>query len=118
MGYNFTGFSSPIDNQPVVNKANAGQTIPVKWRITDFNGVGISDPDSFVSLTSGSTTCSSGDPVDAIETYSGASGLQYQGDGNWQFNWKTPKSYAGQCRIMRLNLADGAAHHTASFQFK
>ncbi len=46
------------------------------------------------------------------------SGLLYQGDGNWQYNWKTPKSYAGKCRIMRLNLADGAIDRTANFQFK
>jgi hypothetical protein len=118
IGYNFTGFFSPIDNLPVVNKANAGQTIPVKWRITDYNGVGISDPASFVSLTSGSTTCFPGDPIDVIETYSGSSGLQYLGDGNWQFNWKTPKSYAGQCRTMRLNLADGDQDRIAHFQFK
>ena len=118
VGYNFTGFFSPIDNPPIVNKANAGETIPVKWRITDYNGVGISDPASFVSLTSGSTTCSSTDPTDVIETYSGGSGLQYQGDGNWQFNWKTPKSYAGQCRTMRLNLADSDTSRIGYFQFK
>ena len=55
VGYVFTGFFQPIDNLPTVNKANAGQTIPVKWRITDYNGVGISTPASFVSITSGST---------------------------------------------------------------
>jgi hypothetical protein len=56
-------------------------------------------------------------PEDAIEDYSGASGLQYLGDGDWQFNWKTPKSYAGQCRTMTLTLSDGSTH-TASFSFK
>jgi hypothetical protein len=34
-----------------------------------------------------------------------------------QFNWKTPKNYAGQCRTMTLNLSDGTTH-TASFTFK
>ena len=116
--FNFTGFSQPIDNLPVVNKANAGQTIAVKWRITNGNGIGISDPASFVSITSGSTSCSPSDPIDAIETYSGNSGLQYLGNGNWQFNWKTPKSYAGQCRVMRLNLADGKTTRIAEFLFK
>jgi len=116
--FGFTGFFAPIDNLPIVNKANAGQTIAVKWRITDSNGVGISDPSSFVSITSGSTTCSPSDPIDVIETYSGNSGLQYQGNGNWQFNWKTLKSYAGQCRVMRLNLADGNTSRIAEFRFK
>lgn len=118
VGYVFTGFFQPIDNLPTVNKANAGQTIPVKWRITDYNGVGISTPASFVSITSGSTSCSPSDPIDVLETYSGSSGLQYQGNGNWQFNWSTPKSYAGQCRVMRLNLADGNTSRIAEFQFK
>jgi hypothetical protein len=116
--FHFTGFFQPIDNLPVVNKAKAGQTIAVKWRVTDGEGIGISDPASFVSLTSGSTSCSPSDPIDAIETYVGSSGLQYLGDGNWQFNWKTPKSYAGQCRVMRLNLADGDTTRIAEFQFK
>jgi len=116
--YQFSGFSQPIDNPPIVNTANAGQAIPVKWRLTDANGVGIADPASFVSVTTGSRACLAGDPSDAIETYTGNSGLQYLGDGNWQFNWKTPKSEAGQCRVMHLNLADGSTTHVANFQFK
>jgi hypothetical protein len=120
--YVFSGFFSPIDNPPVRNTANAGQTIPVKWRITDANGVGISDSTSFVSLTSGATDCSQGAPQDAIEeTSAGGSGLQYLGDGFWQFNWNTPKSYAAKCRVMTLNLADGpgtANTRKAIFQFR
>jgi hypothetical protein len=118
--YVFTSFFSPVDNPPVRNTAIAGKTIPVKWRITDANGVGISDPASFVSLTSGATDCSQSAPQDAVETYAGSSGLQYLGDGYWQLNWKTPKSYAGMCRVATPNLADGpgtANTRTANFQF-
>ena len=118
VGYVISGFLQPIDNSPTVNQANAGQTIPVKWRITDHDGSGISDRASFVSITSGSTTCSSSDPLDAVETYSGNSGLQYLGDGYWQFNWKTPKSFRGRCRLMRLDLADGRMDRIAHFQFR
>ena len=57
-----------------------------------------------------------GQPADAIETYSGTSGLQYLGDGTWQFNWKTPKTCAGQCRTMTLTLSDGSTHE-AAFMF-
>ena len=35
--YAFEGFFSPVDNPPIKNNANAGSTIPVKWRIT-LNG--------------------------------------------------------------------------------
>jgi hypothetical protein len=55
--------------------------------------------------------------VDVVEVYTGSSGLQYLGDGNWQFNWKTPKSYVGHCRIMTLTLNDGSTHD-AYFKFK
>jgi hypothetical protein len=119
VGYVYTGFFSPVDNPPTVNAAKAGQAIPVKWRLTDANGIGISDPGSFVSLTSANASCKewtgTQDPIP--EDASGASGLQYLGNGNWQFNWKTPKTYAGTCRIMILNLKDGT-QHKAEFKFK
>jgi hypothetical protein len=122
--YDFSGFFTPIDNS-ITNTAKAGQAIPIKWRITDANGVGISDPSSFVSVVSSPTTGACSGTPDAIETYVGSSGLQYLGDGYWQFNWKTPKSYAGQCRVMKLNLKDGTGtpvpsrvYQTASFKFK
>jgi hypothetical protein len=118
--YTFEGFFSPIDNIPTVNKANAGQAIPVKWRITDKNGLPVSDPASFKSITSYSVSCSTfaGDPTSEVDEYAaGSSGLQYLGDGWWQFNWKTAKTYKGQCRIMKLTLDDHSVH-TASFSFK
>jgi hypothetical protein len=115
--YGFGGFSAPVDAPPLVNSAKAGQTIPVKWRITDADGVPISDPASFVSITSRGSSCTAAD-TDVIETYAGGTGLQYLGDGRWQFNWKTPKAYAGQCRTMRLNLADGVSTRVAEFRFR
>jgi hypothetical protein len=116
----FFGFFNPVDNPPNLNMSNSGQTIPVKWRITDACGVPVSDPLSFKSLTSYLVNCNtySGDATSAIEEYSaGSSGLQYLGDGNWQFNWKTSKTYAGQCRMMVLTLGDKSTH-TADFKFK
>ncbi|HEX6761123.1 MAG TPA: hypothetical protein VF086_22335 [Propionibacteriaceae bacterium] len=32
-GAEFDGFYAPVDNQPTINKAKAGQTIPLKWRL-------------------------------------------------------------------------------------
>ncbi len=85
--------------------------------ITDANGTPISDSNSFESLTSYSIVCDtfSGDPGDELEGYSpGESGLQYMGDGHWQFNWKTSKGFAGTCRIMVLRLADGSEQLTGN----
>ena len=118
--YIFSGFFSPVDNPPVVNTAKAGQTIPIKWRITDANGTGISDSKSFSAPASYLIGCSDfvGDPEDALPVDTpGSSGLQYQGNGNWQYNWKTAKGDAGKCRMMVLTLADGT-QYTAIFKFK
>jgi hypothetical protein len=116
--YSFSGFFSPVDNPPVVNVAKAGQTVPIKWRITDANGTGISDSGSFSSLKSYPVSCDgfSGNPEEAVVASTpGASGLQYLANGNWQYNWKTSKT-AG-CRTMVLTLADGT-QFTAMFKFK
>jgi hypothetical protein len=114
--YAFSGMLHPIDTK-VPNTAKAGQIIPVKWRLIDANGQPISDPASFVSVTSSATSSACSGTPDAVEEYAGSSGLQYLGDGYWQYNWKTPRSYAGQCRTMSLTLQDGSAY-TAAFIFK
>jgi Tol biopolymer transport system component len=109
-------FEYPVDPSGV-NVANAGQSIPLRYRLTDANGALSDDPAHFISVTSTSdASCGTGTP-DAIETYAGDSGLRYLGNGYWQFNWKTPKSYAGQCRSMTLNITSGAPR-SARFRFQ
>jgi len=117
ISYVFTGFFSPIENPPTVNSANAGQAIPVKWRITDANGVGISDPGSFISFTSQKVENCDWTKGTLKDTITDTSGIKYLGDGNWQYNWKTSKAFAGTCRIMILNLKDGS-QLPAKFKFK
>lgn len=114
--YQFTGFFQPVDTY-ATNSAKAGQTIPIKWRLMDANGLPISDPSSFLGITVQTGSCGTIASIDAIETYSSVSGLQYLGDGYWQFNWKTPKTYAGSCRTLRVNL-DGVEAPPVYFQFK
>ena len=120
--YVFDGFFEPINNGDIVNVAKAGQAIPVKWRLTDYgNGTPISDPASFVGLYSYSVSCIdfTGDPTDVVEEYaSGASGLQYKGDGYWQYNWKTSKTYVGQCRQMYIKFSGGMTSPFVKFKFK
>lgn len=118
--YNFTGFFDPIDND-YLNAVKAGQAIPAKWRLTDANGLPISYAMSFVGLSSYEINCVdfSGDPVDSVEEVaSGSSGLQYNGDGYWQYNWKTAKSYADACRAMYLEFNSGALSPIVKFRFK
>ena len=189
----FEGFYAPVDNQPTINKAKAGQTIPLKWRlaaesfatswedyyrydqesnggvgtpnpptsdgygtrqvdslifqarcassgpcantgllpITDTPGYliddvtytssqigtplpvatqGVSDPAVYgnsvfsPALAPSNECASSAGDLDPIETYtSNAGGLMYHGNGVWQYNWQTPKSYGGKCVELTLN---------------
>jgi len=118
VGYTFAGFYQPIDMGKVMNEANAGKTIPVKWQLSDANGP-VNDPASFVNLTSSKVNCGTTTPLDAIEEYStGNSGLQSLGNGNWQYNWKTDKSYGGTCRIMYVNFNSGETSLQTTFKFK
>jgi hypothetical protein len=119
--YNFQGFFSPVDNE-LKNLAKAGQAVPAKWRLTDYDGDPITDSESFSSLRT-FAGCSESDvpsSTDAIEEYTGSSGLQNLGDGYFQFNWKTPKSYATapSCRSMYVLFDSGQISPIVFFQFR
>lgn len=121
VSYQFSGFTSPVNGTGVLNVAKAGQTIPLKWRVTDANGTPVTTLTS-VNVNVVSLQCAAGTTTDQVEEYaSGSSGLQNLGDGYYQFNWATPKSYAGSCKTVRLNLGEGSSaspvYHTADFQF-
>jgi hypothetical protein len=73
-----------------------------------------------VSVTSaqGGDGCGTGAGSDAIEQYTGSSGLQNLGGGAYQYNWTTPKTYKGQCRTMTVSFASGTGSESAGFSFK
>jgi hypothetical protein len=115
VAYGFSGYAQPVDAN-ARNVAKAGRTIPLKWRVTDAAGAPVTDVAS-VTVTASSLSCAAGTTVDDIEEYaSGSSGLQNLGNGYYQFNWSTPKSYASSCKTLRLDLGDGIAR-TATFEF-
>jgi len=115
--YKFSSFASPVDGNGVLNVAKAGQSIPLKWRLVDANNAPVTTLTS-VTMTVVSLSCSTGTTTDAIEVYTaGSSGLQNLGDGYYQFNWKSPTTYANSCKTLTLTLSDGTVY-TALFQFK
>jgi hypothetical protein len=117
VAYNATQFSSPVD-AGIRNVAKAGQPIPLKFRLTDANGDPVLDLTS-VTVTVASLACDRGVTADNLEEYAtGQSGLQNLGDGWYQYNWKTPKTYANSCKTMRLSLGEGAIVHLAEFEFR
>lgn len=116
VAYQFGAFTGPIAGNGVLNVAKAGQTIPLKWRLVDGNGLPVTTVTT-ATVTVASLSCALGASTDAVEEYtSGASGLQNLGDGYYQYNWKTPKDYAGSCKTMQLDLGEGFLH-SALFQF-
>ncbi|MGH3070697.1 MAG: PxKF domain-containing protein [Gaiellaceae bacterium] len=116
VGYGFGGFFQPVDND-LLNRANAGRAIPLKWRLVDASGSPVTDlaAVSITTITLGCATLTEG--LDAIEEYAaGASGLQNLGDGFYQVNWKSPSAYAGTCKRLRLDLGEGV-YRTVDFRF-
>lgn len=115
--YNATQFGSPVDPN-IRNVAKAGQPVPLKFRLTDANGAPVLDLTS-VTVTAVSLPCERGVTADNLEEYAtGKSGLQNLGDGYYQYNWKTPKSYANSCKTMKMSLGEGSVVHTAEFEFR
>ena len=90
VGYSFSGFSAPVDRPTTMNISKVGQAIPLKWRLTDAIGRGITGVTS-VSVQAYDLNCALGSTQDLVEEYAGNSGLQDLGDGYYQFNWKTPE---------------------------
>jgi hypothetical protein len=117
--YTFVGFTTPVDNAPVVNASKAGRAVPFKWMLTDYNGVPVTNLSS-VALHAASTNCATNTALDdPLEQYAtGSSGLQNLGGGYYQFNWQTPKSNAEHCMTTFLDLGEGGGTtHNALFQF-
>jgi parallel beta-helix repeat protein len=114
--FNFVGFFQPVDNLPTVNSVNAGQSIPVKFSLTGYQGMNI-----FATgfPASQAIACSNGTP-DLIEetATAGASGLSYDATTDrYTYVWKTEKAWKGTCRKLVVKFTDGTMKE-ALFQFK
>ena len=108
---------SPIDAAPVVNKAKAGSSVPVKFSLGADYGLDVLAEGSPSSRT---VACSSGATPDEVEQTVSAnkSGLTYDaGSGIYTYVWKTDKKWGGTCRSLSVELADGSSQ-TVSFSFK
>jgi hypothetical protein len=116
VNYKFVGFSSPVDNGGFLNVVKAGQAIPLRWQLTDANNVPVTDLPG-ATVTASGLSCSLGTTTDRLEEVAaGSFGLQNLGDGYYQFNWKSPASYAKSCKTLNLDMGEGLKR-TALFQF-
>lgn len=114
--YDFSGFFRPIKNVPAVNKVKAGSSIPVKFSLDGDYGLDIFADGYPLSQA---IDCESGEPGDSEPTETaGGSALSYDADSDeYNYVWKSSKTWAGTCRQLIVQLDDGSVHY-ASFKFK
>ncbi|HYC34018.1 MAG TPA: PxKF domain-containing protein [Gemmatimonadales bacterium] len=107
--YGVEGFFEPLASAHEPTPWRAGQAIPLKWRVTDYEGrpvLGLPP----VNVRSAGSACN-GAAAGAVraESAAGASEMKELGDGRYGFVWKTPASYAGTCRAVWLEFVPGYA---------
>ena len=121
--YVFSGFAEPVHNpggNATRNLVKAGQVVPLVWRLTDEDGGAVLNLES-AAVTVVGFECGLRSSSDLPqEKAAGKTELQNLGNGYYQFNWKSPKSYANSCKELTLTLSvDGQTiTGTALFQFK
>lgn len=103
-------FRGPVDPRPVVNVAEAGRVVPVRWRITDVDGVPI-DTLAGATVTVRAVSLQPGLATDRIEWYAAAAkGLRPLGDGTYQYDWHVPAALRGTTVVLRIDLGEGYLH--------
>lgn len=103
--YAFSGFGGSTTASP-------GSAVPVTFGLGGNQGA-----NPVVSVSSAQAACNTRLPAGSLDPAQLAGNVSYNASGNqYQFNWKTDKSWSGQCRQLSLMLNDGTIH-TANFQF-
>ena len=116
--YIFTGFMSPIANLPTVNSIKAGQTVPVKFGLGGDHGLDVLQGGTATSVMIGCATGAAVDLTELAVINPGASQFTYDPiTTQYQFNWKTDKSWSGSCRRLLVRLDDGTVH-SADFRLQ
>ena len=118
--YRFKGFFPPLENPPAINRAVAGQTIPIKFEVLDANSKPVKNLDQIFIHYEVVKCNADWTEVDlSVTNIIEEPGLKHQGDGRYQFNWKTNKGYANSCKIVTLDLGDGSEEkHTFLVYFR
>jgi hypothetical protein len=103
--YDFAGFFDPVDNLPKFNISNSGQAIPLKWRITDANGIPVTDLTSVV-VTTVNLACS-----EEILRSRGGYATARPDCRTWAMDTTSStgqrQDYANSCKTMNLDLGEG-----------
>ena len=111
VNFDWTGFFAPVDNGGVLNAIKGGQSVPMKWRISNGSGGWVSSLAVVQNVTQTKVTCATNAVVDEIEApTSGATSLRYDTTANqYIYNWQSPKG-VGVCYKVSVHLTDGTSH--------
>lgn len=96
-----TGFARPLAPYPTPARIKAGSAIPAKWRVTDVAGAPVEAGGSPESLTL-SVTCG----MTTTQVSLDPSGVSSLGDGWWQADIRTSKSWRDCRGSLVLKLFD------------
>ena len=106
-------FLGDVRNTPTVNKAKAGDTIPITFSLAGYQGlafIGAGYP-TFATHACGSTGGTE------VAVTAGKKGLTYDAKKDaYTFWWSTNKAWKGTCLTFTLKLDDGT-FHSAEFRF-
>ena len=107
LAWTLKGFYQPVDMNGVYNTVKNGSTVPLKFEIFAGN-TELTDVANIESLTYAQTSCDVTATTDEVETIAtGGTSLRYA-DGQFIYNWKTPKT-AGKCYRVTMTTIDGSS---------
>lgn len=116
-GFRFAGFFRPIENFPILNLTKAGASVPVRFSLNGYQGMAIFAAGSPYSQD---VVCEKGSATNGVEepVVENGNGLSYDATTDqYQFVWRTEKSWQAACRNLILKFSDGTVRE-ALFQFK
>jgi hypothetical protein len=107
----FSGFLPPLGED---NQQNAGSTIPVKFSVGIDLGLDIFAPGSLFSrqINCSPNSCGANVGIGPWEPTESVGGGFRITDGQYHYDWKTDKAWAGTCRELEVILLDGRRFRT------
>lgn len=109
--FDFGGFLPPLRHAPALNSIQAGQTVPVKFRVAGDYRLALGS----VLVASGEVSCRTlrptGAPWSIHERAATGSIPRAPGNGQVTYPWKVPRQWPGTCRALGVRLADGLWHY-------